>query len=710
MTANPIVMREPQLTPTGMTRYLPGALETIRLYPPKNSMTRYLRRALALLPFFIIPGGNVAHADSYSNLPEADKAYVTRVCAPIRYLQSASAYRNCVEQHSSALFSSNRSALASLSFDEQRSVQMTCQERGTTGSPDYRQCVTREVNSLEDVPMVDTSSLSAKQIYTARQICADSQDRVKAYRQCVNAEVSEPGEPTLSNTQLTTSEDVLVQANTEVANETATNEPLFVTETTKGIDTGDSEILLDTSSTPDTKTRTGDSRAGLEVLTANIDTIATAKQTPSPALDATNAATSQRPLLGAAEPATADAQNTRPDSQEPADSDNLEPTTSDKPPLEVAREFAQKLWVQLKNSLEGVTGIDRIILLAALALPFLLIGFWLFMRRVTQQNSSNFDDNPADSIPTTNTTNAGPNHPIPDETNDVPWDELKSQRLHFAEQANHLFNDDDARVFVDDDTHAFAQESPPINRTTPRGKTHSPTPTGGLSALIDGRKKEGQLSLVIEFMIYWMAFTDERYEPKLKTKLFSQPDPDEHNLIKRYVLSQDFASFVDATSWLQENTDVQEREQILKLLMALLVYEEGVTPVQNTLLRFLSNAFGLTHSQLDKLFQAAFGHALPSMPRPDKPTWWDKQPQDKLDRWDARTVAQQSESVQARVKLGLPLSGDLGAQEIAERLERANLRCHANNFNLLTHREQQLAESQQIKFDQAAEALLEISE
>ncbi|MGK0231040.1 MAG: hypothetical protein ACI9US_003717, partial [Gammaproteobacteria bacterium] len=128
-----------------------------------------------------------------------------------------------------------------------------------------------------------------------------------------------------------------------------------------------------------------------------------------------------------------------------------------------------------------------------------------------------------------------------------------------------------------------------------------------------------------------------------------------------------------------------------------------------TMLRFLCNAFGLTHNQLDEMFQTAFGHALPPMPRPDKPTWWKKQSSDKLKRWDARSVAKQSQAIQARVKLGLPLSGELDPKQIIERHERAISRCQVENFDLLTQREQLLAESQQTKYNSATEVLMEIS-
>ena len=195
----------------------------------------------------------------------------------------------------------------------------------------------------------------------------------------------------------------------------------------------------------------------------------------------------------------------------------------------------------------------------------------------------------------------------------------------------------------------------------------------------------------------------------MKQQLFALVDPDDSDLVKKRVLNQDIQAFADTVSGLQKNTSADQREQILKLLMALLVNEEAVTPVQNTMLRFLANAFGLSHETLDELFHIAFGHELPPMPRPDKPGWWDNQHSDIYKRWDARSVAQQSPAIQSRVKLGLPLTGKLNPDELEEKYQRAINRCELAHFDSLTAREQQLVEAQQRKFEDALDVLKEIS-
>jgi hypothetical protein len=705
-------------------------------------MTRCFRGVLAFLPILALLASNVAFADSYANLPDSDKAYIKRVCAPIQYLQDATAYRNCVERHAGVTLTSNRAPVASLDFDEQLSVQQFCQKRGTVGSTNYRQCVVVEARSLEGVLTADSSTLSAEQIYAVQHDCADPEGGVRAYRQCVNAAVSALKTPVIPNLELP-ADPVVEQNNTEIANEPdtteliandstatefTTNEPdtseLIANESTATEFTTNEPVTSElaanepaatefTTNEPVTSELTANQSATYEIIsdpdtrtaveTASVELQNnTGKNTPIPVTPVAFRIDEPTPLVAAAESADTNSQNANPDGQEPTDADAQEPANSNKPPLEVAKDFAQKLWGQLLASLEDVTGINRIILFAALALPFFLIGFWLLMRRRSDESESY--EQPQAGV-TANQVRSSANHSMDDTA------ELSTQQLHFADQVDELFTTDEHDpIFADDDTPEFVEQSFPTHEMKTAQKTGNRTPSKSLSAIIENHERGDQLGLVIEFMIYWMAFTDERYEPEFKIKIFAENEPDDHDLIKRCVLSHDFGAFADATSWLQKNTAIEERTQVLKLLMAILVYEEAITPVQNTMLRFLSNAFGLTHNQLDEMFQTAFGHPLPPMPRPDKPTWWNKQSSDKLKRWDARSVAKQSQAIQARVKLGLPLSGELDPKQIIERHERAISRCQVDNFDQLTQREHLLAESQQTKYNSAAEVLMEISE
>jgi hypothetical protein len=141
--------------------------------------------------------------------------------------------------------------------------------------------------------------------------------------------------------------------------------------------------------------------------------------------------------------------------------------------------------------------------------------------------------------------------------------------------------------------------------------------------------------------------------------------------------------------------------------MALLVNENALTPVQNTLLKFLGDAFGLGNERLDVLFRTAYGQTMPQLPRLDKPKWWERQPADSLKRWDARSVSRQHRDIQYRIKLGLPLGGKLNESAVLDCFNRAALRCDPGNFDLLSPREQALAERQLAKFDMATQSLLQ---
>ena len=744
MTANPFSMHEQHTNSIGVAGYL--------------------RALSACLPALVLlTTGSVALAESYADLPETDKAYVKRLCAPVQYQQDTAAYRNCVEQHSIAIQKSNRTPVASLDFDEQLSVQKTCQKEGAIGSTQYRQCVVVQARSLEGILVADTSSLSDDSIYEARQGCANRTGGVKAYRLCVNEAVRSTKSSTRASTvatleqvdvglpeqsfEVAVMEPLALEAasveisTTELASvespmpelaavETEIVEPLSGAETTLAVNTAGgnmhnkSDDSIDIPLTPsairvdNTNTATSDTPTTIQNAATDLDAAQNSVQTAQ----LTNTLLPE-PELSAAESAANNAQSTAPEAQQSADTDDLDPVNANKPPLEVAKDYAQKLWAQLQTSLEGVEGRDRTILLAALALPFLLIGFWLIMRR-RSDDSDEYEDYAQPHSRAMAGQGRG-DHSMHDDTADAFSDTLNNKQLYYADQVEELFADDEDPVFVDTDTPAYADDisqqdhfeddiSPQdhLNGAQLEESEHpaKASVSSDLMAILTNHEREEQLGFVIEFMIYWMAFTDERYEPELKRKIFAEQEPDDHDLIKRSVLSHDLIAFTDAVSWLQSKASLEERQQVLKLLMALLVYEEGITPVQNTLLRFLCNAFGLTHIQLDEMFQIAFGQPLPPMPRPDKPSWWNKQSSDKLKRWDARSVAQQTPSIQARVKLGLPLSGELDPQQITEQHERAILRCQADNFDLLTNREQQLAERQQAKYHSALEVLMEVSE
>lgn len=668
-------------------------------YPePPKLLAKAANRHLSALAsvIFVVSGASLAQADAYTDLDAEGKAYVTRLCMPIQHMKDTASFRECVIQHSKALAASSTSPADGLNVDERIAKQRACNTAGNQ-NPD---CATDANDSAQlaatpiEEPALEISSSSLN---------ADQEAAPEA-----------PAAALPSNADAATA---LTDNLTDTVEQTVAN----ALDTVTGDDAADIAVqavaVPAAPSVPRTPT------------TANVE------QTVAAAIDNTRQPTQELAQVNTQPNDTTEAnivlaQSTTQTSPEPTastslDSDASEDTASDvnnegfdepEAPLDIAK----RLWSQLLSSVEGVSGINRIILLSAAALPLLLIGFWLLMRGRKKE---------PEYIP--------PAHPGAlrdrvrayhddelDDTLDTAADHSVASQQMYEEQAKELFADETDPVLNDDidETVAipasmtpgaatarndeFDFETEASANTTPKADTPAEE---DMRSWLSNLEQDEQLSIAIEFMIYWMAYTDERYQPELKKSVLALEDPDEHDLVKRRVLNQDTVAFAQTTSWLQDNTSAEQRVQIIKLLMALLVSEEALTPVQNTMLRFLANAFGMSHEKLDELFHTAFADSLPPMPRPDKPSWWEQQPEDKRKRWDARSVAQQSQTIQSRVKLGLPLSGSLDAEELEEKYERAIARCHPELFDLLSEREQLLAEQQQHKFDAAFDTLKEVS-
>ncbi|MFK8076261.1 MAG: hypothetical protein AB8B84_06725 [Granulosicoccus sp.] len=658
---------------------------------PVKAVTRRLSTLASVL--LAVSGIGLAQADAYTDLDAVGKAYVTRLCMPIQHMKDTASFRECVIQHSNAIAAS--SSTTDLNVDERIAKLRACGEAGNVNSD----C---SPNAADTVQLAATS--------TEDSVLNTSSSRLNTNQEAV---LGAPAAALPNNTNAATTF-------TDNLTDTVEQSVVNTLEAVTGDDAADIAVqavaVPVAPSVPRTPTTASVEQA---VVAAVDDTRQTAQETAQASPEPDN--TTQANIVLA--------QNTSPASTAPTSSDSkaTEESASDinnedfeeaEAPLDVAK----RLWSQLLSSMEGVSGIHRIILLSAAALPLLLIGFWLLMRR-RKKEPEYIPPSHAGSL--RDRVRAYPDDELDDTLDTAADHSIESQQL-YEEQAKELFADEIDPVLSDDidDTVAMPASITPAAAMARNDKfdfeTETETETGtarkadttveeNMRSWLDSLEHDKQLSIAIEFMIYWMAYTDERYQPELKQSVLAMEDPDEHDLVKRRVLTHDTAAFAQTTSWLQDNTSTEQRVQIIKLLMALLVSEGALTPVQNTMLRFLTNAFGMSHEKLDEWFQTAFAEPLPPMPRPDKPSWWEQQPEDKRKRWDARSVAQQSQTIQSRVKLGLPLSGSLDADELEEKYERAISRCRPDLFDLLGEREQLLAEQQQQKFDTAFETLKEIS-
>jgi len=265
------------------------------------------------------------------------------------------------------------------------------------------------------------------------------------------------------------------------------------------------------------------------------------------------------------------------------------------------------------------------------------------------------------------------------------------------------------------DPRAADRETPTTSTADSADTSAKPSPvTVPLSAFgrwIESNDERRRLELAIEFLIYWMAYGDERYDPETRSRLLADGgnDGDPHDLIKRRVLEQDINAFADTVRWLQRNANELQRIQILDLLMVLLVSDRAMSPLQNTLLRYLSDAFGLGDATLEERHEVAFGRPMSTLPRVDLMAWWNRVSEDELLRWDARTVMQLDPLDQYRSQLGLPMDGTLDEAQIVEGFRWAARRCHPHRFDALGDRERSLAERQYSKFEEARDRLLGVT-
>jgi len=248
------------------------------------------------------------------------------------------------------------------------------------------------------------------------------------------------------------------------------------------------------------------------------------------------------------------------------------------------------------------------------------------------------------------------------------------------------------------------QEEAPSSRLRETG-INQKSQHSGFAAWLRSQAPTDQLSLSIEFLMYWMAFGDERYDPDLKRRIFQTPNLSKHDTIKRWVLKEDVHAFADVIEWMQKNTTSKQKEQIVRLLMAMLINGERPTPLQNTLLRFLSDVFYLENPTLEAIFKHDFGLNLPAMPRVDRLAWWRRQPPGSISLWNAQAINAGDEFTRHAAQLGL--NSNARIEHIEAAYEKAIARCNPDRFDHLNEREHQLIASRRSRLSQSRDELME---
>ncbi|NND91298.1 MAG: hypothetical protein HKN42_10575 [Granulosicoccus sp.] len=702
-------------------------------------------------------------------LSAGEQANIERLCLPVQFKQGAAAYRACIlsrlDTRSDEFQQGTAQRLiSSLSFDEQYAIQQFCQSSGPLDSDAYGRCSEEQAASLAGTAEPELDRLRDDETYAVQQSCFDTQTSggVRRYRDCIEAAITRMlAVPRADLTSLALLDRNALQLRCSAQNVDAAGyrsclleavggrakfadsaAPLLI----PGEATADSAAAAASVTDPDEAAESatvvstlrqaagGRPEAILQIDDpAQSDPAAVAVDSSMLTAESTSTQVPQAPSGQVPETDSAsqlaNAVSSAPDADAGAATEPAESGLQDESADEGSADFAADLLQRTQSTLAGLTGINRIMLFAALGLPVLLLGYWRLTRG--RSNESEYVA-PAHPYPLRDRVGVVP-HTSPEHealqedaveedvmANDVAADQFGhtsrtrdsggEQAPDFASQVEEMFGDKTSEAALPSDT---ILKAPADEFHRPAHRSAAPPVPGlerdGYFSWLSRQEASMQSTLAIEFLIYWTAYADERYEPELKKRIFQLREPDEHELIKRWVLMQDVDAFADNLYWLQSNLPSEQCEQIINLLMALLVNENALTPAQNTLLRFLADVFGLGQERLDSLYRSAYGQELPPLPRPDLPQWWEKQSTDKLKRWDARSVSRQHRDIQYRVKLGLPLGGDLEEKDILDSFERARHRCRAELFNLLSVRERNLVERQLGKFEMAKRALLEVS-
>ncbi|MBX2883206.1 MAG: hypothetical protein KTR32_24855 [Granulosicoccus sp.] len=755
-----------------------------------------IARAWLTVALIAMPIYSSAAADVLADLPEAHQELAQRFCLPTQYHQGSDAYRSCLRVQISARESYPPPALTTLAMEEQYAIQSTCKSAGRIGSDDYRSCTNEQLALLAAEPVPQWQTADIDEQHVIQKSCSDVQSPQsgQAYRRCINEALEILGAlPKADLSALSfTDRNILKSACLGRTNDARDYRQCLLgmingdtAGNTGGNATGDtgagetaageeeSEQVARAADTRETGARAepesnmfeSSNRSDADNTSrqpASLDSVNNSLPEPTiPTAAAAETRAEQLPKQEIKLSAAADSESTGaatisappvpslpaiPQPALPTQTDqNKEPaqTLSNNPPQEAAGGGDQNLAVtnsvagdvlqRLQATISGLTGINRMLTVAALAIPLILICTWLILRRssehsvaydaygeqpldmlhddefedpqddrdsnewLREQASGLFDDELDSSHSATADSGRTTASKHYESSNDVRTDRASSQQAATdgGQQADDQFDELFDSVAVDTNSMNL-------------GATATNTHVGELGQWLSGQSDESKkLSFAIEFLVYWIAYADDRYERSLKARVFKMHNPDEHTQIKRWVLQGDIHSFSDAVRWVQTHASAKQRTQIIDLLIALLVSEKALTPIQNTLFRFLGDAFGLGQIKLDTRFRRAFDYSLPQLPRVDKPVWWQSQSEEQRFRWNSRAVAKQPVDIQHRVKLGLPLTGDLEPAEIAASYQRSATRCNPKNFEELGHREITMVERQLAKFAVARDALLE---
>ncbi|MFK7997509.1 MAG: hypothetical protein AB8B87_25515 [Granulosicoccus sp.] len=729
-------------------RDLPGAFLADRLSDTGQSMAWVARVIFGLA--WLSCAMPTQSSEILSNLNRAQQNSAIANCTTLQFTDGAEAYRDCLREHIAAAeagIGEEPGILAALSIDEQYSVQRACAGKAPAASKDYDTCILDQLAQMDQESRPALSLASKDEQFVIAQQCYDSQTNAgaRAYRECVNTALSPlKSLPVADFSQLAIDQRnaVKLQCSSSSGDVSTYRQCLL---NALGIAfVPPAAIQLNNNSVADSE---------LEPVAIASDTSTNGNITPAPRNPDTSVATPQVATQSAltdnvasldsdltAEPNVINTENTtepaRPETSQP-----LPESHDNSLSISAIKSVAAEYLSKAKSWLVRFSPVHWLALLVALSLPliFLIVRSTRgsSSRLASAQASNNHQDAPQkkythkrrkkrsadarthapgrpDLAPGRPDPAAGRPNPARGRPDFAPGRPDPAPALNepapFDEDVNYSLDEThmvDIPVHVDNPPSAVsaqksrpAPQRQPVQRTTAKDTRH-------FGDWLIGFEAGDQQEYAIEFLVYWMAYADNRFDPALKQQVFETKNPDTRTLIKRWAFMKDANAFADAIGFLQTYTTETQRQQIIDLLMALLVTEHALTPVQNNLLRFISDAFGIGNAKLNQQFTRAYGSPLPPIPRPDKTIWWAQMTTEQKLRWDARAVARQPDEIRFRIALGQPLRGELDRIAVDKSFSLAMRRCHHERVNKLGEREKTLLETQRRKFEATFNALLE---
>jgi len=661
-----------------------------------------------------------------------DELYaVQQTCFAAQSKEGAANYRRCLNAEIDGLLAVPAADTSALSMLNKNALQLRC-SANTSRAADYRKCIGSEFESIAGSTPTFLPISSATRVVSKQAAQPATSAVTKAVETIASQSVAPDQSATdstvrvanaaLSTTQASSTIEPIAQADTE-ANKPVMALPRNIDPTI--VDTADA-ISTDLSTNEAANTANAgntlrDATGNSQQFVASSTTVA---QSDSEARVISRPALVQALEVQARENEQSDLAKPAPQAQTDAPSP-AQGTGEQTDPLQPLKD----IWQNMLQALGSLDRVGWIILAAVLALPALLLGLFSLFRRISRKQPE----------PTTNPALTERIEPG-----------LQARKLRHEREAAELFGETNSQTDLTTETPASSKSpaNPLARQTAHRPRVEAapdnaemiePLPSdeatrfakkpdvekaqtvGGFEETapddnhwqsafghwLSRKPAEARLGHCIEFLIYWVAYGDDRYEPELKKQLFSAVDLNDHDQIKRWVLKQDVFAFADVVNWLRSNATKLQLEQTVGLIMALLVIENSVTPVQNTLLRFFADTFELGDKLLENNFESAFGHALPPVPRVDKLAWWEKQSDNELQRWDSRAIATLPVKQQMLARLGF--TQPQNEAEVINAFRRAARRCHPDRFTALSERERALAERRFAKFEEARDRLLGVS-